>query len=149
MSYETMQTGLRNVITKIAGYSNNNVTLGDYRVLQRGGDKVVVLSPGPFTRERLDFAGGHQTNWDVIVELFIKYKDDTQVHDSIRDERQNIIDKIDQYPFLDATSGCFHGMIVSGDKPAPVFGEDGSGPHYFMQEMIAKITEQTTVTEAE
>ncbi len=149
MSYESMQTALRTVLTGIPGYTVINVSLADYRVLQKGYTKSMVMRPGPFERERLDFAGGHQTTWDIILELFVKYQDDTQVQNSIRDERQSIIDQVDTYPFLNGASGCFHAMITRGLEPAPVFGEDGSGPHFFLQEMTCKVVEQVTVSEAE
>ena len=149
MSFETMQSALQTLLATVSGYTTANITLADYRVLQRGYEKIIVLRPGAFTRDRLDFAGGRDNIWNVIVELFIKYKDDAQVQNAIRDERQNIIDKIDQYSKLNNTSGCFHAMIISGAEPTPVFGEDGSGPHFFMQEMTCKIIEYSEVTEAE
>ena len=149
MSFEIMQSALQTLLATISGYTTANITLADYRALQKGYEKLIVLRPGTFTRNRLDFSGGRDNLWNVIVELFIKYKDDAQVQNAIRDERQNIIDKVDQYSKLNNTDGCFHAMIISGAEPTPVFGEDGSGPHFLMQEMTCLIREFATVTEAE
>jgi len=149
MSYETCQDGLATVIKKLKNYTDNNVSLGDYRLLQRGFNQVVILRPGTFTRMRSEFGGGKQNTWNIIVELFIKYKDDAQIQENIRDERQDIIDQVDQYPKLDNVSGVFDAQIISGAEPTPVFGADGSGPHFMMQEMICQIIEDIEVTELE
>ncbi len=151
MSYEYCQERLATIIRTISGYGSANVGLGDYRILQGGNTKAVVLRPGTFTRGRASFGGGLDVNWSIILELFIKYQDDAQVTNDIRDERQNIIDKVDQYPFLNTagTGTIFHAMITSGAEPVPVFGEDGSGPHYCMAEMTCAAQEKITVTEAE
>jgi len=149
MSYETIQAGLLAVIRKLTNYTSSNTSLADYRYLQRGYDKIVVLRPGAFTRERTGFRGGKENTWDIIVELFIKYQDDAQAQNAVRDERQDIIDKVDEYPKLDATSGVLIADIISGAEPTPVFAEDGSGPHFIMAEMTCRVIEDITVTEAE
>ena len=55
MSYDSVETGLRDIIRKVAGFvatgDDANVTKGDYRVLGLGVVKAVVLVPGPFQRE--------------------------------------------------------------------------------------------------
>ncbi len=151
MSFEYCINQLATVIKTISGYGDTNVSSGDYRILQKGITKGVVLRPGAFSRERSQFKGGIDTNWDITTELFIKYQNDSQINNDIRDERQNIIDKVDQYPFLNTagTSTIYHAKIVSGNDPVPVFSEDGSGPHYFMQEMRCLAEEHVTVTELE
>ncbi|MFW9991898.1 MAG: hypothetical protein ACFFD4_07540 [Candidatus Odinarchaeota archaeon] len=147
MSYEACQDALIDVIRKVDGYNKNNAVIGDYRILQKGQTNNIVVHPGPFTRGRTTFQGGKENRWEVIIELFVKYRDDAQVQNGIRDERQLIIDKVDQYPELDNESGVFNAEITSGDEPEPVFGGDGSGPHFFMQRMICEIREDITVTE--
>lgn len=147
MAYENVQTGLSNVIQKLTNYDSNNVTTADYRVLQRGYTEAVVLRPGPFSQERTEFGGGIEVTWNIMVELFVKYQDDTQVQNSIRDERQDIIDKINEYPLLGGSAD--HALIIEGAEPTPVFGEDGSGPHFLMQEMTCQCTEWLRITEAE
>ena len=146
MSYENVQTGLANTIKLLTNYSTQNLTFGDYRVLQKGNTKVVVLRPGSFTQERTQFDGEINATWDIMIELFIRYKDDEQVTNSIRDERQDIIDKVNQYPKLGGSADI--ALIISGAEPSPVFGEDGSGPHFFMQEMTCQATEYVAVSEA-
>ena len=147
MSYENVQTGLSDTIKRLSSYTDSNVTTADYRLLNRGVTKAVVLRPGPFTQERTEFGGGIEATWNIMVELFVKYQDDTQVQNAIRDERQDIIDKVNEYPLLGGSA--IHAMIIEGAEPTPVFGENGSGPHYFMQEMTVAATEYLTVSEAE
>ncbi len=142
-----MQTGLSNTIQKLTDYSKNNVTTADYRVLDKGYTKAVVLRPGPFTQERTEFGGGIEATWNIMIELFIKYQDDTQVQNSIRDERQDIIDKVNEYPELGGSAVV--ALIFEGAEPVPVFGENGSGPHFLMQEMTCQAVEYLKVTEAE
>lgn len=147
MSYEDVQTGLRNTIILLSKYNTQNVTEADYRVLQKGFTQAIVLRPGPFTQERTEFGGGIEATWNIMIELFIKYQDDAQVQNSIRDERQNIIDKVNEYPLLGGSAD--HALIIEGAEPTPVFDEVGGGPHFLMQEMICRVTEYLRITEAE
>ena len=144
-----MQAGLLAVIQKLTNYTSSNTSLADYRFLQRGYDKVVVLRPGSFTRERTEFGGGKENTWNVIIELFIKYQDDAQAQNAIRDERQDIINKVDEYPKLDGTNGVLIADIIGGAEPVPVFDASGGGPHFIMAEMTCRIVEIITVTETE
>ena len=151
MSYEFCQNQLATTIRTLSNYDTNNLTLTDYRALQKGYTKVVVLRPGAFSRERTEFSGGMETTWNIVTELFIKYQDDTQVQNDIRDERQDIIDTVDKYPFLgtSGTASILYAIVSSGAEPTPVFAEDGSGPHFMLQELTCAVTEHTIVTESE
>ncbi len=151
MGFKYCADQLAITIKLLDNYDDTNVTFNDYRVLQRGITKAVVLRRGSFSRARTEFRGGRETVWNIITELFIKYKDDVQAQNDIRDESQDIMDKVDQYPLLGSagTSTIYHAYITSGAEPVPVFSEDGRGPHFFMQELQASIIEHTIVTELE
>ncbi len=147
MSFENVQSGVSTTIQLIPGYDGDNVSNGDYKVLNVGNEKNVVLRPGTFTQERTEFGGGMEVIWNVAIELFIKYQDDVQVNNAIWDERQKIIDKINEYPKLGGSATL--ALITGGAEPVPVFGEDGSGPHFMLQEITCAAQEYLVITEAE
>jgi hypothetical protein len=146
MSYESVQSALVTQLENVTGFSSTNVSLGDYHVLGKGVSKAIVLRPGAFDLAYDSYGGAYAHRWDVLVELFEKYQDDSQVQNAIRDDRQAIIDRLAQYPTLDGTAGVLDARIVRGEEPEPVYGADGSGPHFWMQRMVCQILEDASYT---
>ena len=72
MSYDSVETGLRDVIRKITGYTATdqtaNVTKGDYRCLGFGVTKAVILTPGSFQREVVAAPRRLAQTWTVNLE---------------------------------------------------------------------------------
>jgi len=85
--------------------------------------------------------------WSINVELLIAFKTEiSQVATDIRTQRQLIIDKIDEYPTLDTTTGVVFAMITEGREPELV---QMGARTFWRQIMIAKVEERATVTYAE
>jgi hypothetical protein len=148
MSYETVATSLETLLKTITGFEDK-VTQGDYRILDEGLNKCIVLSPASFERRRTSFNGGKENTWNITISLFIRYKTDAQAQDELRDNMQLIIDEIDQYPLLGDSSGVMDALVNSGSAPGPVFGEHGEGPYFYLQDLNCKIIEWITITEKE
>jgi len=149
MSYSTVISSLQALLKTINGYSDNNVSNGDYRVLGKGNTKAVVLLPGSFANEHFTMKGQRKRIWNIIVELWIKYQDDVQANSDIQSQRQLIIEKIDSYPRLNKSSGVIHAIITSGGTPEKKFDETGGGPHWIVQPMICEVQELQQITEEE
>jgi len=117
MSYTIIEAALSTVIQKLSGYSSTNVACGDYRILGSGQDKAVVLQPGAFIRNQAA-ESWMRTQWNINIELYIAYGGEiSTVAGNIRSERQTIMDKIDQYPTLDGTSGVVLARLNAGNEP--------------------------------
>ena len=149
MSYSIIETGLKAIIKKVTGYTDANVALGDFRVLNAGYTKVIILTQGSFTNRRLAMGGEKERLWAIQINLFIKYKDDAQVHTDLVTEKQLILEKVDEYPELDNVNGVIEALVISGDVPRRVFDDSGAGPHYFALTLTCQIKELVYMTEKE
>ena len=146
MSYSSVEDALKTLLQAVSGYSTDNVSEGDYRILGTGQTKAMVLQPGAFRRANM--APGIQENqWTVNVELFIPFQDEiSTIAAAIRTEVAAIIAKIDAYPTLNRTSGVLLGAIESGDEPE--IWAVGSR-RWWRQLLRVTIKEQTTVASSE
>lgn len=120
MTYKVVQTAVSTVIQKISGYSSTNVVVDDYRTLNKGEMKVVILRRGPSTREDLTMGSPRtvQNEWTVNAELYIPFEDETkELADDIIVEAQKIVDEIDKWPQLDAASGVIDSRIEEVSEP--------------------------------
>ena len=143
MSYETVEEGLLKVIRKSAGFTANNTSAGDYRILARGRTKAVVLQPGPFRREVSAAPRRMAWIWTVNMELFVPFRDELSVvSKDLRIFRQDLMDAIDPWPHLDDTLGVIDTLVESGSEPDLWQGENR---RWWVQRMRVVIKERTTV----
>lgn len=146
MSYATAETALETILKTVSGYSATNVKKGDDRVLGSGQAKAIIIRPGPFTRE-ISPPGVINNSWQIKLELYIPYRGEVLTFwDSIRTERQNILDTLDTYFTLDKSAGVIYGGVESGDEPELL--QIGSNL-FWWQVMRVTIREITTVAYAE
>ena len=117
MSYNVCEAALATIVKLVSGYTVANVSQGDYRVLGAGVTKAVILTPGRFTRETAA-ERWMRSNWVVNMELYVAFGGEiSTVASNIRSERQNIIDKVDQYPTLNSATGVVLARLTGGDEP--------------------------------
>lgn len=146
MSYTTCEDALATVIKKIDGFDSSNVSCGDYRVFASGQMKAVVLDPGAFgSHEKFD-DHRHRTRWVVKINLFIAFTDEiSTVKEQIREQRELIINMVDQYPTLGVSGGSIvKGIVESGEEP-DVWEVGGGSRKWWHQVMYCPIEERVTV----
>lgn len=152
MSYKENVNGLLRVLGKINGFSKQNMTKADYRVLNVGTNQAIVLFPGPFSVEdsTLGNQGDFWIDWEISIELFVRYTSEPDVAERIAALRQSIIEQVAQYPFLDGTTGVFRAWVKKGDRPTPVFTPTGDGPYFWRQVLTCIVREDlSTIVTAE
>lgn len=120
MSYSTAETGVKTVIQKINGYSVNNCTINDYRVLALGQSKGVVLKKGASNHSQKSMGATplFQNFWGINAELYLPFIDEApNLAGSVRDESQKIVDEIRKWPKLDGVAGMVDVRIDSVTEP--------------------------------
>lgn len=148
MSYDTIEAAVLTQITAITGYSTANVKRGDWRHLGHGKALAIVLVPGPFRQRDGALTGMSDITWTVDVELYVLWtgEQDTTLS-SLRAERQKILDRINQYPFLGATAGVMTAMVVTGGPVEPFQSPDGA--MFWRQVLSLEVREANTFARAE
>jgi hypothetical protein len=151
MSYDSVETGLRDVIRKITGYTATdqtaNVTKGDYRCLGFGVTKAVILTPGSFQREVVAAPRRLAQTWTVNLELWLPFRNEvSDIASDVRTARQVILDEIDKWPRLDGTTNVLDAFATGGQEPIIWQGENR---RWWTQMIPVIIKERTTVTMSE
>ena len=149
MSYEVVEDGLRDVIRKLGNYDSSNCVTGNYRPLGGGKRRVVVLQPGAVPDRSIAAALRRiRTLWVVNIELYIRFRTDVStIADDIRTDRQEIIDQVDKWPKLDATSGVVNAFITSVSEPE--MWRLGESRNWWRQVLRCEIEERVNVTASE
>ncbi len=138
------------IIKKASTYSDANVTINDYQVLDKGVDTAAVLGAGPFDSEPpLDnfvyFQSG--TEYRFVVEVFHRYTYDAETASALRDDVQTVRTLIDSYHRLDGNAEFCR--TAKGARPKPVFDSEGGGPYFMMRELTVLVKKTETMTPAE
>ena len=150
MSYEALTDDLVSVIQGMARFANADVTKGDDRILGHGKTDCVILYPGPFRiEEEGEISQGREDYiWTVYVDLFQRVKTnpgaDWVLFGAARDD---LITTLRKYPNL-AQSAIFVKEVAvnASNPPQYVFNEQGQGPYFIVQRIVAEIVENTTAS---
>lgn len=148
MSYDTIEAALLTQIQALGNYDTTNAYRGDWRQLGHGVTKAVVLVPGPFTQEDATLRNHTRIRWTADIELYVLWagEQDTTLS-TLRTERQSILDRINQYPYLGATSGVM-GAIITGAGPIEAFSSR-DGAMFWKQVLTCQIVEDNSFTRQE
>ncbi len=148
MSYATIEAALSSVIQKITDFDGNNVSQGNWLILGHGKAKSVVLMPGPFTQEDSSMNGHTLITWIVDVELYILWSgEQATVVATLKTQRQLIVDEVNKFRKLDATSGVLNAIIQDGDAVEPFQSPDGA--MFWKQTLRCQVLEDEDFTRSE
>ena len=112
MTYELAEAALAVRLRSLDSFEDEEVMIGDWREVARGHDNLVVLEYARFETERLS-ADTTMITWVCQVNLLAEYKDDIEVHNLLRDRRDEIVLEILQNATLAGTA--FDAMPISGE----------------------------------
>lgn len=145
MSYASVESALLALIRQIPGYTDQNTSAGDYRVLGRGVSKAIVLVPGPIPQREVVASPRYmRTVWAIDIQLFIPFQGEiSEVAQDIRQERQAIIDKIDQHPTLNRAPGVVSALVAYASEP---LYWQGSGNFWWQQNLTCLVEERVSVS---
>ena len=118
MSYETVEAGLQTEIRATATLEDEQVSLGDWLILGYGHAQVAVLEYQSFTAERDSSDVDTMITWTVRINLLVKYTDDADGTNLLRDIRDEILTRLLKNPKLNNTA--FDSMPIQGS----IAGED-------------------------
>ena len=115
MSWQTVAEALKDQLEAVTAM-NGRVSIEDLKVLAGGTAKAAIIDYGGFTQQRRSMGGDHVVTWLALVNLYVRYQDDAQVRDDLRDFRDAVLTRINRYPELNATAGVFDAFVVGGES---------------------------------
>lgn len=153
MSYSSVEAAVLTILQGLTGTfaSTDDVTRGDYRILDSGANANAVLIPGAFEQDGIAEGGARKSvrAWNVLIDLFRKYVDDGTTWTNFETDRDAVMAELELYPTLNSEAGIV-GVTISADAdPGEVFDEDDGGPFFVWQRMRLTITERADLSGGE
>lgn len=138
MSYMAAQALLKTKLLTCTSFGANDVTEGDYRVMDSGSTNTAVIIPG--TIPALDVAGMvRYQEYDAIVDLFTRFIDDT-TYNTFGTLRDAVLAVIIASPTLSAD--YFITEVRTDGDISEVFDRQNAGPFFLTQRLRFVIQEQ-------
>jgi len=144
MSDATIQGYIQTLIRATVVFSRPDVTLGDFRVLDRGSAPYAVVLPGRIAgAERSGDWAQVRFVWEHTVEVFERFTGDSYAAFSAA--RQAVVDAIGQNPSLGGQSEISNAIV--GDATAPLYlyrdaGDDN--PTFVLSRLAIRSTEDVS-----
>lgn len=137
MSYEACEAALLSQIREIDGFDETNTSLGDYNILNMGVERFAVLNYRGFTRQQWTAGGPVQYGWEIHILIGAVYTDDVTVHDTLREIRDGIITRVQQYPQLGDADTVFDSEVNGGGA----VGLSDTNQPFMLEEMVCLVLE--------
>ncbi len=143
MSEQTVQTAVRDTIRSLSAFSNADVTINDWTILDGSLDKapyVIIETADGFSTNMA--AMNPVINWQIPVTLFERFNSWKQAYDNLAIRRQAIIDRI----MLNAEfAPCMMVNAIRSDSPIGEWFpfQDAPLPTFILQRIILEIEECT------
>lgn len=144
MSDAAIQGYIQTLIRTTTIFSRPDVTLGDFRVLDRGSAPYAVVLPGRIvSAERSGDWAQVRVIWEHTVEVFERFTGDSYAAFSAA--RQAAIDAIGQNPTLGGQSEISNAYV--GDATAPLYLYRDAGddhPTFVFSRVTVRSTEEVS-----
>lgn len=145
MSYATIEAAALSLLQALAQFDDDDVTRGDFRVLDRGSAPYAVLYPGPF--EVRDYGDWSQKlfAWTMYCEIFEKWDGYGTCYTNLETTRQNVVDCFNENPSMNSTANVVYVIPGRGDELAYIFPRGGGDVPQFIMQRVAVTVHETAV----
>ena len=149
MSFNEIQNGVIRTLTTHADFSCSTVFADDFRALGAGNLRYVVISLGGVSNEDFTFRQVQNT-WTVNLDVYtIRTGEIATAVDNAQTNMQNILDTLNQYPFLNDTTGVTDHNINTVSPVNLMDPGSGSRIAFLHQQLGLSVSEICTITRAE
>ncbi len=146
MSYATIEAAVVTVIIKHADFSTTNCKARDIRPLSEGLERVCAVSFNSYDRSESSIRS-ESYRWLLNVDVLVPWRGDNATHQaSLNTETQKVIDTLEAWPKLDATTGVIDSNVLNAAKPDPLGEKFGS---YRGQRLQLEVEEIVTPARSE
>jgi len=141
MTYSTIEAAARGLLQDLSQFDDDDVTRGDFRVLDRGSPPYAVLYPGPVQIRDYGDWGEKLFVWTMHCEVFERYLDDGSSYTDLETTRQNVVELFNSRPTMGGVSNVIYVGVERGEALKFIYDRDGGGPHFIMQRLVVTVHE--------
>jgi hypothetical protein len=127
MGYSDGEALILTQVQACNNFDSTNTSRANWKLLNQGkDDHYAILRPGPFDIEWIAF-DTYRANWVTVIEVWQRYKDDTDTHTSLYDRVEDLFDILG-VPLLGDTTGTIQDSTISVQDEPEEMWMDGGGP---------------------
>jgi len=153
MSYATIEAAVLARLRTLTNFNAYNTSAGNYLILNRGTSPVgiyAIVQRGEWRQTESDQNGLRLAlvHWEVIIELWQRYKDDASTHAALNDRLQEVKAEFEARRTLGGTPGVVHSRVVGGGEPREAW-TGPNGPSFLWCDIRLDVWEEQPITYAE
>jgi hypothetical protein len=153
MSIATVAAGVKSTVALTDNFqatgSNKNVTIGDWKVLDTGVQRAVIIEyqPSDTGSEATPMSrhGAYSALHRFVLHVFQKYEDDETTYTNLLTDAGNVLIIMDQYSKLNSTTGVVKSEVTNTSEV--LFGGmiNSEGPFFAIMDLTLEVTEEFDV----
>lgn len=143
MGYIEIEDALQILLATLPDISEENISKSDWSVLNYGWSQAIILEYGGLNPSGFTAGYTQRNTWVINIYILSQYRDDAQVHRDLNTLRQNVMDKVQEFPKFNSTL-VFDANIVSGRVLPPNIDED-TGTNFFWEVLECHVDELSRI----
>ncbi len=144
MTLATVETSLLTILREVTDYNANNTSIGDERVLARGGQAAVIRYGGvrPLPDSSLN---RWAFIWTLLIDMWFPNRGEISFYNTdISTKVQDVMTRVLGYPKLNGNTGVTHVTLLDASDPARWQGDRGSS-NYWVVTLVFAVTEKQVI----
>ena len=115
MTYAAGEALVLALLRGMSEFDTANSSRQKWKVLNSGAsDHYAIVRPGPFSNEPSGLGETASTDWRTVIEVWQRWLDDGETTIALQELVQAVIERFDDYPTLNDTTGSVVMGYVSG-----------------------------------
>ena len=149
MSESAGLTLISTQVKAVSSFSASNVSIGDWKVLNRGASSVyAIIRPGVAARPPLSY-NVRDNNYRTVVEVWQRYNDDGTTMTDLLGHVDDITTRLDKYRKLADTTATIRDANVTGYGEVLQMWTNDGGASWLRRDVYVDWTEEESITYAE
>ena len=142
MSYATGEAAALALLRANANYDSDNTSRGNWRIVNEGGVRWVVLRQGAIKERERDTFTDIRTLWTTVIVVIRRFDSDQDTEQALQADVNTVLAIFDPKHKLNAGNAIIDAMIVSSSDTEAI-GE-GNRPMFYVKELNLEWQENTS-----
>jgi len=147
LSILTVAQGIETVVKKLANYTDTNVSIGNFTVLDEGVTRAVIVQYQPSVHGPGEPPARHNqyvSTHNFLVRVHRRYEEDGTSYKNLLSDASDVKAELDKYRKLSGTSGVVRALVTNTSDVFALFDTAGNGPYFLRLDLTLEAKETTT-----
>lgn len=136
-----IQTRIYTLAKDATGYTQKTVSLGDFKIIDRGTPPYAIITPGPVKISPTTSRGSKTFEWTYYIDIVARFLDDS--YEPLLTARQAMIDRLLPYHKLNNLSGVLSFFVSEIGELNLIYPKGNKEVPQFVMQQLTTITVTT------